>query len=114
MPAQTWTTNSKHPAYELSIVTLKRKYHTKAEIQAEKKAREEKKAWAEEAKKAKIQQVARLEERIVEEDLIDVTPQPLCPHPQHRMGPTESCVDTAASLSIRKTGLCSQALYRDA
>ncbi|KAH9955785.1 hypothetical protein BJV74DRAFT_800177 [Russula compacta] len=99
MPPQTWTMNSKHLAYELSIVTLKRKYHMKAEIQAEKKAGEEKKVQAEEVKKVKIQQVARLEERIAEKDLIDVTPQPLYPHPQHQMGPTESCVDTVASLS---------------
>ncbi|KAH9983691.1 hypothetical protein BJV74DRAFT_797286 [Russula compacta] len=56
--------------------SLKRKYCTKAEIQAEKKAGEEKNAQAEEAKKVKIQQVARLEERIVEEDLIDSEDEP--------------------------------------
>lgn len=68
--------NCKHPAIAAGLVAPTRKRRTKAEKQADDEAKLAAREAADQAKQAKIQRVAELEENIAQEDSVDDTPRP--------------------------------------
>lgn len=71
--------NNRHPAIAAGVVAPTRKRRTKAEIKADAEAKNAAKLAAEEAKLAKIQHIAVLEDDIAREDSVDNTPRPRAP-----------------------------------
>jgi hypothetical protein len=69
-----------HPASDDKAKAPKRKWRTKAEIAADRKAEEEAKAAQVMKKQAQIKQLAKLEEKLDEEDTNELTPWP---NPSH-------------------------------
>jgi hypothetical protein len=65
-----------HPASDDKAKALKRKRRTKAEIAADRKAEEEAKAAQVMKKQAQIKQLAKLEEKLDEDDTNELTPRP--------------------------------------
>ena len=77
-------TNSLHPAFKVGAAAPARRCHTRAQIEADDAAEAAKAAEAKAAEQAKIQKVANLEDKITEENSVDVTPHPQCPLPQRQ------------------------------
>lgn len=82
----TRTTNSLHPAFKVGAAAPARRRRTRAQIEADDVAEAAKAAEATAAKQAKIQMVADLEDKISEENSVDVTPRPQRPLPQRKAG----------------------------
>lgn len=73
-------------------------------MEADRQAQEARVAAKKEEKQAKIQQVTNLEERIIEENSLDVTPHPQRPCPQPRqVWCTETMLEMELSLNADDT-----------